>query len=263
MISLTHFQTVLVDVFDDQLADYDERHGQKHPGSAEQFSAEDDAENDRDRMQIQRLADQCGINQIMVDLSQHEIEASGLQGDKRIFRSRQQRAEGRGDGWSENRNEFAGPRHHGKYGSIRKTAQGKIQEDNDGRDAADDKLAADIRSQGGQNPIEQFHDALVIMRRKAAGQIGFDEFAVFQQIKSHKEDNDNIDEFAEHRQEQRQGRFQRIDADGFEFLPEIIQFVIEKLRILQERQGLQLFRNLWEICDKAGESRNKRAGYNR
>lgn len=82
MISLTHFQTVLVDVFDDQLADYDERHGQKHSGSAEQLSAEDDAENDRDRMQIQRLADQCGINQIMVDLSQHEIEASGLQGDK-------------------------------------------------------------------------------------------------------------------------------------------------------------------------------------
>lgn len=155
-------------------------------------------------MQVQRFANQCRIDEVVVDLGEDEIKSCGLQCDDRIFRGSQQRAECRGYGRAEDRKEFADAGDRGKDGGIGQSPQRKVQEHNACRKAADDELAANIGAQGFQNLVEEAQDTDGIIRRESRGQIFFDGFPVFQQIKRNKENENDVNDFAEQGQQKRQ-----------------------------------------------------------
>ena len=195
------FLAVLVDILNDKLADDDEWYGEEHAGRAEQLTAEHDAEDDGHGMQVERLADERRIDDVVVELRQDQVEAGRLDGNPGIDRRRQQDTEGRSDCWAEHRNEFADARHHGEDRRIRQVARSVINQDNRGRDGADDELAADVDAQRGQDAVEECEHAAVIAPCEQARAVRLDVVAVLQQVERHEEDDDHVDEFIEDRQQ--------------------------------------------------------------
>ena len=72
---------LMVDVGDDDLDDDDEGDGEEHARRAEDFAAKDDAEDDGDGVEVDGFADEGGIDDVVVDLCEREIEERGLQCD--------------------------------------------------------------------------------------------------------------------------------------------------------------------------------------
>ena len=106
---------VIIDVLNYQLTYNDEWYGEEHSRGTEQLTAKDDPEDDGNWMEVQRLANQRRVDEVMVDLCQNEVEAGCLQCDKGIFGSGQQRAESRSYGRSEYRDELTDTGDHTKY----------------------------------------------------------------------------------------------------------------------------------------------------
>ena len=83
-----------MDIFDDELADADAGDRQKHARGIQQFTAEDDAENDRYRVQVQGFTDECRINEIVIDLREDEVEQHGLYSCPGVLGGREQGSKG-------------------------------------------------------------------------------------------------------------------------------------------------------------------------
>ena len=98
-------------------------------------------------MQIQGLADQRRIDEIVVDLCQDQVEACRLDGHPRVDSRRQQDTEDRGDSRAEHRHKLADAGYHREDRGVRQASRGVVEEDDDGRQATDDELAADVRAQ--------------------------------------------------------------------------------------------------------------------
>jgi len=114
------FQLLLgvIDVADDEFAGDDHGDGEEHAGSTEQLATDDDAEYDGHRVEIQGVADERRIDEIMVRLREYQIENDRLGGYEDIDCGRQDDSERRGDRRSEHRDEFADAREHGEHGGI-------------------------------------------------------------------------------------------------------------------------------------------------
>ena len=250
---------VFVDILDDELADDDERHREEHARGAEHLAAEDDAEDDGDRMQIERLADERRIDGIVVDLRQDEIKTCRLDGNPRVHRRRQQDTKDRGDRRAEHRHELADARDHREDRGVGQAARRVVEEDDRRRQAADDELAADVGAQRREDAVEEREHAAVVARREETREVDLDVIAVLEQVKRDKEDDDHVDELAEDREQHRQRRFERIDARRFELEPELLELIRQVVIVLDERHLLQFLRDLREVCHEARERRDERA----
>ena len=193
------FQLLLgvIDVADDELAGDDHGDGKEHAGGAEQFATDDDAEYDGHRVEIQRVADERRIDEIMVRLREYQVENDRLGGYEDIDCGRQDDSEGRGDRRSEHRDEFADAGEHGEHGGIGQSAHRVVEEYDGAGYQADDELAADIDGQRIEYAVEQGQYAGIVAAGEQTGEVAFDLFAILYEVEGDEDDDDHIDEAAE------------------------------------------------------------------
>ena len=189
------FFAVFIDVFDDDLYDDDAGDGKEHAGGAENFTTEDDAQHDGNRMQVEGFADEGRIDDVMIDLGEDDVEQHRLQCQPGGLGGSQDGTEGRSDGRSEYWNELADTGYDCENRGVGDAAQSKVQENDGAGNQTDDQLAADIGVQGLEDPIEEGKDTGVISMRKEMRDIAFDGLSVFEQVEGDEQDDDEIDEF--------------------------------------------------------------------
>ena len=107
---------------------------------------------------MEAFADEGGIDDVVVDLCEREIEECGLQCDAPCGRGGRDRAECGGDGRAEDRDELADAGEQGEDGGIRKAHNGEVDKDDESRDDAHDELAADVDAQGAEEPVKEAED---------------------------------------------------------------------------------------------------------
>ena len=257
-----YFQPVLVDVLDDDLADNDDRHSQEHACGVQKLAAENDAEDDGNRVQIQGFADECRIDEVMIDLREDNVEGQRLQGEPGCLCCGQDRSKGGGDGRSEHRDEFADTGNEGENGGIGQAAQREIGEYYGGRDGTEYQLAGNIDAQGMQDAVEEIQHACIIFMREETCKKDLDLLTVLQQIEGDKKNDDEINELAKDRKDHAQRRFQGIDAHIGHFLHEAVDLIGKKIGIWQEWNVLQAQGELRQVRDEASEGRNEGTGNN-
>ena len=145
---------VVIDVHDDDLDDDDEGNGEEHARRAE-----DDAEDNGDGVEVEALADECRVDDVVVDLCKRNVE------ERRLHRELPHRcgghkcAKGRGDGGAKHGDKLADARQQRKDGGIRQPHQFEIGKDDKPRDDAQDDLTADVGAQCDEQCIKETEDA--------------------------------------------------------------------------------------------------------
>ena len=109
-------------------------------------------------MEVEGFADEGGIDDVVVDLCEREVEERGLQGDVPCGRGGRDRAECGGDGRAEDGDELADAGEQGEDGGIREVHDGEVGKDDESRDDAHDELAADVDAQGAEEPVKEAED---------------------------------------------------------------------------------------------------------
>jgi len=120
------FLAVEIDVFNDQFDNDNDGNREKHAGGIQDFSSQDNAENDGNGMKMQGFSDERRINEIMVDLCEHNIKSQSFQCHDGGLGRGENSTESGGNGRPQNGNELTDAGDHGKDRSVRQPSQCKI-----------------------------------------------------------------------------------------------------------------------------------------
>ena len=145
--SILHEMAVLVDVLNNVLDDHHERHCQEHACCIKELAPQDDAQDDGNRVQVQGLAHDGRVDQVVVYLRHNQVKACRLDGQPRGMDSCHENTEAGCHRRAQHRDKLAESRCHGKDGGIRQIHDAEISVDDKAGDEADDKLAADVGAQ--------------------------------------------------------------------------------------------------------------------
>ena len=242
--------SLMVDVGDDDLDDDDEGDGEEHARRAEDFAAKDDAKDDGDGMEVEGFADEGGIDDVVVDLCECEVEERGLQGDVPCGRGGRDCAECGGNGRAEDRDELADAGEQGEDGGIREVHDGEVGKDDESRDDAHDELAADVDAQGAEEPVKEAEDTSARAVREEVSEPAFDAVAVLQEVEGDKDDDDEVHDFADGDEEEGERCAQELRADAAQFVEDARHFLLQ-IHLCEERHLLEPLSDARQLGDEA------------
>lgn len=250
------FFAVPVNIGNNDLEDDDEGHCEEHAGRTENLAAEDDAEDDGDRVQVKRFADERRVDDVVVGLGKDNVEDEGLDRELRYRRGGHNDAERGGDGRPEHRDELADGREQGKDGGVGQPHKLKEGEDEDSRRGAHNQLTADVGAQGAQQIVKETDDTRTRAVGEEIGQPYFDLLAVLEKIKGDKDDDDEVDDLAECTEQERERGAQSLAAEAAQAIEQVQEFVLNEDGVREQRQLLDARADVREFCDKALQRRN-------
>lgn len=254
---------VFIDVLNHMLDDYHKGHRQEHTGCLQKLPAQNNAQNNGYRMQVQGFAHNGGINKVVVNLRHNQVENGGLDSQSRSADGRHEDAEAGGYRRPQHGNKLAKGGGNGKNGSIGQARDGKIAVDDGACYEADDKLAADIGAQREKNPIQQVYDALSVTAWKQVRHIDFYFIPVHQKVEGQEKNNHEIYQLIEQGKGNRQRGCDGFCAEGGKLRPHLVHALLEEPRFRQAVQLLDIGGKGWQLLGKTGEGRYKVAGYQR